>query len=161
MIPVMQTSEKRPLSSRVAFLAAFAFIVLVGVLSAAYVLKGHQDGDAQGDDIRVDVPTEDEYRAELTLAVRPFLDQALRMSADDILSANETALALAGKTRERVIGILAPSREDVQLRLVLLLDRWIMAFEGDADEANAVLDTTAELIAAYPWLLADDVSATQ
>lgn len=99
-------------------------------------------------------PTDEEYRAEASVIMEPFLAQASAMTAEDFELAEPEALrTLVVTTQERMLRLRVPSDlKDAHLAFVLMLERWHRAFDGDADMRVTAISQLRAEVDAYPWV---------
>lgn len=146
--------EVREFPPIMAFIAAFTLTLIVGGVGFTYAIGGGPHGSELAPAKAPHVPSMDEYRTALLKAAGGFLTDASAMDTAGVLSADPSLLGRAQKARDRVIAVVAPAKEDVHLSLVLLLDKWIRALQGDPVESVNVVPATADFLERYPWFVA-------
>lgn len=135
-------------------LEVFLAVTLFGLVAGA-VFSVLFPGIVTGPVAVVTAPTDDEYRAQASEIMLPFLAQATTMTAEDFGNEADAPLAeLAAKTQERMLRLRVPSEyRDTHLSVVLLLDQWKRVLSGADRDPAAVLAKTGEVLEADPWLM--------
>jgi hypothetical protein len=158
MFGFMKRKMPPPTFTEYAVFGLLVSVVLFGVFFS--VFSFFAKGGRGGSNVSVAVsqptpvaPTASQYQDEVRGVMAPFLEQAQKMTSADFSADNSAMNDLATKTQDRMIGIRVPKEyKDAHLSFVLLLAQWSRALGGSVTDQAAVLQKTAEVIAADPWL---------
>ena len=136
-------------------LGVFVAFVGAGFIYIGVLLWGAARGSAAVPVIAVaSGPSSEEYQASCRDIAGPFLRQAEAVDPAQIGSVGPELAKLAEATRQRLMRLRVPAPDrDAHLRLILLLDEWKKAAAGSADDAASAAAHTADLLAAFPWLM--------
>ncbi|MDD5251668.1 MAG: hypothetical protein PHT12_03460 [Patescibacteria group bacterium] len=147
--------EKHRVYWRLAGLFVFAAVVLAGLAyGMAHVILSGNGG--QGEIApTITAPTVEEYQAAIKPILKPFFEQAVKLSPEDLVQPDPMLVQLEGQTRQSLLGFsmrVPKAATGTHMSFVLLLDKWRRALAGSDGDQATVIDATRQVMADNPWL---------
>jgi len=152
----MPTHQRKWLSEMTVVAVFFAVIAIGLVYALFHLTASPSPSTLQVVQPPVKAPTLSEYRSETKSVLAPFLAQASAVTPEQLETADPVFKDLVVKTQERLLRILVPAEaRQAHLSFVLLLDQWKRALMGSSSDQARVVDMTAKVTSANPWLTAE------
>jgi hypothetical protein len=126
----------------------FAIAAFIGLVAASDIVW------RSAEPVKVSrAPTVQEYRQAAVAVMNPFLGRSMALIGVEFDFSDTQLLSLATEVRDGLLELRVPgSEKDAHLALVLMLDRWILALDGDAASREAAVTQLRAALDTYPWV---------